>query len=186
MWRVIAVIAVLVSPLVLYLPAAASCPAAAPIQENAARAEAVVYGTVIQVSASAVTDVSAGAATVRINHVLKGQFGSTVRVLGIAGLSTIDYRAELGSDHVFYLATRADGQLETNACVGSHAGPPDASEVAFFGLSSRSAAPTPDADSLVLVVGNSSVITPATWAALVFATIVFGIPTLLIVRRRRA
>jgi|GEM_PF-2505005 len=186
MWRVIAVIAVLMSLLGFSSPAAASCPAPAPIQENAARAVAVVYGTVTQVSASAVTDVSAGAATLRVDRVLKGQVGSSVRVFGIAGFTTIDYRAELGSDHVLYLARRADGQLETNACVGSHAGPPDASEVALFALLSSSgtppATPSPDADDMVAAL---SVMAPPV-VALILAVIVIGFATHRIARRRRA
>ncbi len=186
MWRVIAVIVVMMALLVFSSPAAASCPGPAPIQENAARAEAVVYGTVTQVSASAVTDVSAGAATLRVDRVLKGQVGSSVRVFGIAGLTTIDYRAELGSDHVLYLARRADGQLETNACVGSHAGPPDASEGAFFGLLSSSgpprATPSPDVEDMVAAL---SVIGPLV-GALILAIIVIGFATHLTARRRRA
>ena len=86
-----------------------------------------MYGTV--------TDVSAGAVTLRVDRVLKGQVGRSVRVFGTVGFTSIDYRAELGSDHVLYLVRRADGELETNACIGSHAGPPDATEVTFFVLS---------------------------------------------------
>ena len=179
MWRLIAVFAVAVRLLVFSSPAAASCAAPAPTPENAARAEAVVDGTV--------TNVSAGAVTLRVDRVLKGQVGRSVRVFGTVGLTSIDYRAELGSDHVLYLVRRADGQLETNACIGSHTGPPNASEGTFFGLSSSSGAPsatiTPDVEPLVPA---PSVIAPAMWAAFILAIIVIGFAALSIARRRRA
>lgn len=192
MWRLIAVIAVAICLLVFSSPAAASCAARAPTPENAARAEAVVYGTV--------TDAGAGAVTLRVERVLKGQVGSSVRVFlgpgraGVGGtaITSIDYpdtgtRAEVGSDHVLYIVRGADGQLETNACIGSHPGRPDASEVTFFGLASSSVAPsatsTPDVEP---AVPAPSVIAPAIWAALILAVIVIGFATLQIVRRRRA
>lgn len=179
MWRLIAVIAVAVRLLVFSSPAAASCATLAPTPANAARAEAVVYGTV--------TDVSAGAVTLRVDRVLKGQVDRSVRVFGTAGFTSIDYRAELGTDHVLYMVRRADGQLETNACIGSHAGPPDATEVTFFGLSSSSGAPPATATPVVeSVVPAPSVIAPAIWVALILAIIVIGFATLSIVRRRRA
>jgi len=187
MWRLIAVIALLLSLVVFSSPAAGSCRAPASIQENAARAEAVVYGTVTQVSGSAVTDVNASATTLRVDRVLKGQVGgSVVRVFGMAGLSTIDYRAELGSAHVLYLTRRADGELETNACVGSHAGPPDASEVAFFGFLPSSVTPsaTPSPDVEGMVAALSVIGLPV--VALILAIVVVGFATHLITRRRRA
>ena len=179
MWRLIAVIAVAVSLLVFSSPAAASCAAPAPTPENAARAEAVVYGTV--------TDVSGGAVTLRVDRVLKGQVGRSVVVFGTVGFTSIDYRAELRSDHVLYLVRRADGQLETNACIGSHPGPPDASEVTFFGLASSPAAPSATSTPAVEpVVAAPAVIAPAMWAALILVIIVIGFATLLVIRRRRA
>ena len=193
MWRLIAVIAVAVGLLVYSAPAAASCAARAPTPENAARAEAVVYGTV--------TDASAGAVTLRVDRVLKGQVGSSLRVFmgpgrgGVVGTpvaTSVDYpdigtRANIGSDHVLYVVRGADGQLETNACIGSHAGPPDASEVIFFGLSSSSGAPSATSTPAVeAVVPGPSVISPAMWAAFILAISIIGFATLPIVRRRRA
>lgn len=188
MWRLIAVIAVAVGLLVFSSPAAASCAARAPTPENVARAEVVVYGTV--------TDASPGAMTLRVDRVLKGQVGNSVRVfVGPSrggGATSVDYPdigrpPQIGSDHVLYLVRGGDGQLETNACVGSHAGPPDASEVTFFGLASSSAAPSATSTPAVEpALPAPSVIAPTIWAALTLTIIVIGLATLSIVRRRRA
>lgn len=193
MGRLIAVIAVAVSLLVFSSPAAASCFVRASTPENAARAAAVVYGTV--------TDASAGALTLRVDRVLKGQIGSSVRVFvgpgregvgGTAVMTSVDYpnlgaRAEVGSDHVLYIVLGADGQLETSACIGSHPGPPDASEVTFFGLATASATPPATSTPVVEpVVPAPAVMAPAMWPLLILEIIAVGLATLLILRRRRA
>ena len=196
MWRLIAILAVAVQVLVLASPAAASCAPRAATPENAARAELVVYGTV--------TEASAGAVTLRVDRVLKGPVGSSVRVFvgpGRGGsVTSVDYpdmgaRANIGSDHVLYVLRAADGQLETNACVGSHPGPPDPSENTFFGLaatSAPSATSTPSAQSATSTPGVEPIasapasVTATPWAALVVAMIVIGAATLQIVRRRRS
>lgn len=187
MWRLIGLVALAVHFLVFSSPAAASCAPRAPTPENAARAEAVVYGTV--------TDASAGAVTLRVDRVLKGQVGSSVRVFMGPGrgssVTSVDYpdmstRADVGSTHVLYIVRGSDGQLETNACIGSHAGPPDASEVAFFGLASSTAAPSATSTPAVEpVVPTPSLIAPVMWAALILAIIAIGFATLRVVRRRR-
>ena len=142
-----------------------------------------MYGTV--------TDASAGAVTLRIDRVLKGQIGSSVRVFygpgREVGGTSIDYRPDLGSDHVLYIVRGGDGQLETNACIGSHPGPPDASEVALFGPSSSSGAPSATPPPAVAsAVSAPSVIDLAIWTAFILAIIVIGFAALSIVRRRRA
>lgn len=120
-------------------PAAASCFATpAPVSENAARAVAVVYGSV--------TSVETGALTLRVDRVLKGPVDAMPRVFvgpgrraaGAGGVTSVDYpnlstTVQVGSDHVLYLYRGSDGALETNACVGSHAGPPTPEELAYFG-----------------------------------------------------
>lgn len=121
--------------LILAAPAAASCALPAPVAENAARAVAVVYGTVI--------GTEPGAFTIRVDKVLKGEAASPLRLFvgpgrssgsGQVVFTSVDYRAApVGSDHVLYVVRGADGQLETNACIGSHAGRPDGIEAAFFG-----------------------------------------------------
>jgi hypothetical protein len=125
-------------------PAAASCAQPAPVADNAGRAVAVVYGTVTASDRDAIT--------LRVDRALKGQVGSPVRVHlgpsrisipGIAVATSIDYAATVGSDHVLYLIRGSDGQFETNACNGSHAGPPDAAELTFFGSSTSTAVSSP-------------------------------------------
>lgn len=192
MRRLIAIIGVAVHLVVFSSPAAASCAARAPTAENAARAEAVVYGTV--------TDASAGAVTLRVDRVLKGQVGTGVRVFlgpGRGGsVTSVDYpdlgtRVDVGSTHVIYIVRGADGQLETNACIGSHPGPPDPSEVSFFGLTATGAPPatsTPSATSapdVEPVAPVPAAAATAPWAALAIAVIVLGFAALPLVRRRR-
>lgn len=135
----IGVLAVVAVAFLLASPAAASCRPPASVAENAARAVAVIYGTV--------TESGGGALTLRIDRTLKGPVGGTVRVFvgpgrgggsGTMVATSIDYpdfsgrSVPIGSDHVLYLIRGGDDQLETNACIGSHAGPPDAAETAFF------------------------------------------------------
>ena len=126
-------------------PAAASCAPPAPIAENAARAVAVVYG--------AVTGAESGAVILRVDKVLKGQVATPLRVFlgpsrgggaGPVAITSVDYGpAQVGSDHVLYVVRGSDGQLETNACIGSHAGPPDSGEVTYFGAGTSAASPAP-------------------------------------------
>jgi hypothetical protein len=94
----------------------------------------VVHGTV--------TSASAGAITLQVDRVLKGTSGETLSVYtgpgrggsgGTAVATSVDYYMTRGSDHVVYVVRGADGQLETNACIGSHSGQPTAEETAYFG-----------------------------------------------------
>lgn len=128
--------AILASLLVLLAggrPSVASCAPPATVADNAARAEAVVYGAVI--------NEEQGSVTIRVDKVLKGSVPQTLSVFvgpgrpsgaGQGVFTSVDYEAKLGSDHVFYLIRGADGQLETNACIGSHAGRPTHAESAYF------------------------------------------------------
>lgn len=136
----VGVLAVVAVAFLLASPAAASCRPPASVAENAARAVAVIHGTV--------TESGGGALTLRIDRTLKGPVGGTVRVFvgpgrggggDTAVATSIDYPGlgprpvRVGSDHVLYLIRGGDDQLETSACIGSHAGPPDAAELALFG-----------------------------------------------------
>ncbi|HET8568624.1 MAG TPA: hypothetical protein VFM93_06535 [Candidatus Limnocylindria bacterium] len=121
--------------------AAASCRPPLPLGESAAGAVAVVHGTV--------ESAAGGALTLRVKRVLKGTAGPRLSVFvgpgrggpgGTAVATSVDYGAAVGSEHVIYVIRGADGRLETNACVGSHEGPPTPEEAAFFGA----AATTPD------------------------------------------
>jgi hypothetical protein len=130
----IGLLSVLAVSILFLTPVAASCAPPAPVADNAARAVAVVHGTV--------TGVGSGSLTLQVDRVLKGSVGTTVVVFlgpgrggagGTAVATSVDYAAAVGTEHVLYLIRGDDGQLETNACIGSHAGPPTADEVAFFG-----------------------------------------------------
>jgi hypothetical protein len=173
------------------MPAAASCAPPASVGENAARAEAVAYGTV--------TSTERGAIIVRVDRVLKGQVAGTLRVFvgpgrgGAAGsaiATSIDYPdlrgpAAVGSDHVLYLIRGSDGQLETNACIGSHPGQPDAAELTYFGAGTSPApasplprtASGPDPSLSLLDV-------PALWLSAILLAIFGG--AMVMIRRRRA
>lgn len=162
-------------------PAAGSCLPPAPVADNAARAVAVVYGTV--------TDANGGAVTLRVKSVLKGQVGGTVRAFvgpgrgGVGGpvvATSIDYGAAVGTEHVLYLVRAGDGQLETNACIGSHPGAPDATEIAYFGAG---ASPAPgDADD----PGAPSPFGAVAAIATVLLAAVFGAAVISWRRRRTA
>jgi len=165
--------------LALALPAAASCRPPEPVSENAARAVLVVHGTV--------TGVDSGAVIFRVDQVLKGSAASTLRVFvgpgregsggGIAATS-VDYSATVGTDHVLYVIKGENGQLETNACTGSHPGAPSAEETALFGPGSS---PDPTSGLISTIPGGAD--TPFGWAdpwavvaalAVLVATIILG------------
>lgn len=141
--RLITAVAMLALLALTPSPADASCAPPAPLAENAARAVAVVYGRV--------TAEGSGSVTLRIDRVLKGTVTSPLTVFlgptrpspgGPMSFTSVDYRAERGTDHVLYLIRGADGQVETNACIGSHAGPPTDEESAFYGAAVSPAAGT--------------------------------------------
>jgi hypothetical protein len=149
----VAVLVAVALTLAVARPVAASCAPPAPLADNAGRAVVVVYGSV--------TSVENGALTLRVDRVLKGPVDAMLRVFvgpgrraaGVGGFTSVDYpdmstKVQVGSDHVLYLYRGWDGALETNACIGSHAGPPTADEVAHFGAGtspggSTTPAPTP-------------------------------------------
>jgi hypothetical protein len=177
-------------------PAAAKC-VRATVAENAARAVAVVYGTV--------TASGQGALTMRVDRVLQGQVGGETKVFvgpgrvgvpGAAAATSVDYpgmssAAAVGSDHVLYLVRGGDGQLETSACTGSHSGPPDADELAFFATAGPSGTPQAPASAApatpVVVHGDPSTLNvpiSAIWPLLVLLLLAGAM--LLVLRRRAA
>lgn len=167
----IAVPASLALLLVLGPPVMASCRPPAPVAENAGHAVAVVYGTVTSASGETVT--------LRVDRALKGSVGRTLVAFvgpgrggagGTAVATSVDYAAKVGSDHVLYLVRGEDGQLETNACIGSHAGPPNPDELAYFGAGTASLDPTPPAESPPEVVSASARLDPI-WPALIIVLV---------------
>jgi len=116
--------------------ATASCRPPVPLADQAAAAVSVIHGTV--------TAVGGGALTVRVDRVLKGEATTASRVFvgpGRGGAATsVDYTAGPGSEQVLYLTRSTDGELETNACLGNHAGPVTNAELAHFGAGRAPAA----------------------------------------------
>jgi len=159
---------------VLAMPAAASCAPPISVAENATRATAVVHGTV--------TDANGGALTVRVDRVFKGQAAVGIRVFvgparaGVAATS-VGYLARPGSDHVLYLIRGADGQLETNACIGSHAGPANNDELAYFGAGTEPSAGSSGPDVAIPSLEISPI-----WSAIVVAGAA-GVASLVLRRR---
>jgi hypothetical protein len=156
----ILILATVSAALALGSAAYASCAAPSSVAENGARAIVVVHGTV--------TRSSEGAVTLRVVSVLKGEADSEIRAFlgperggrgGTAVATSVDYTAPVGSEHVLYLIRGQDGQLETNACIGSHPGAPDAAEISYFGAGaspiggSPADPPATDALNAVLALG---------------------------------
>ena len=137
-----------------------------------------------------VTGTSGGAITVRVDRVLKGNTGPEVRVFvgpGRGGpgpavsASSVDYAAGVGTDHVLYVIKGEDGQMETNACIGSHPGGPTPDESAFFGAGT-SPGPGGGAPGLVIDIGASP---EPRWIAVVLA-VALAVVGAIVVRRRRS
>jgi len=139
--RVLAVLLIaIVLTLVRATPGATSCRPPLPLPEQAALAMAVIHGTV--------ADASGGALTVRVDRVFKGDAATPIRVFvgpgrGV-GATSVDYAAASGSEQMLYLIHGTDGELETNACIGSHPGPATAEELAYFGAGTAPTAGSPE------------------------------------------
>lgn len=170
--------------LLLATPAVASCAPAAPMSERAARAAAVVYG--------AVTATDAASLTLRIDRSLKGQLAGSVRIFvgpgrggasGTAVATSVDYRVAVGSDQVLYVIRGDDGALETNACIGSHSGPPDAEEIAFFGAATSVGPAGPSGGILAGETSQPSVVSALLAGGLVAALMTGTLATVLLKRR---
>jgi hypothetical protein len=177
-------LAVLLIAIVLTLaratPSVASCAPPVPLADQAARAVAVIHGTVAAVGG--------GTLTLRVDRVFKGEAATPTRVyVGPArgvGATSVDYTVASGSDQMLYLIRGTDGELETNACIGSHSGPPTGDELAYFGVGTAPTAGSPEI--LVQLTGNhplSVTDLAALWVAV--ALVLVGASSALIVLRRR-
>lgn len=112
------------------------------VAEQAERADAVVYARV-----SGFEGAPGGPpgrfAFVQVERVLKGSTYARIGVGvgpgseggGISGpaATSIDYQMERGTDHTLYLKQTAPAGFTTDACSGSHPGPPTAEEERLFG-----------------------------------------------------
>lgn len=155
-------------------PALASC-APQTLAEQVARAEVIVYGTVTETRQTFVA--ASGVIRFRPERVLKGSLTREVEVnLGPTrggAVTSVDYTAVIrGEGHTLYLRSVGDGSYETDACSGSHTGPPTAEEEQLLGPGSLVAAATDGGVSPTLVV--------LTLAATLVAALAVGIA----VRRR--
>ncbi|SRR6266508_3075220 len=183
MRSLLAALLTLASAVLTATPAMASCAPPAPLADRAARAVAVVYGTV--------TATDTASLTLRVDRSLKGQLAGVVRIFvgpgrggagGTAVATSVDYRASVGSDHVLYVLRGDDGALETNACSGSHPGQPDADEIALFGASSFGVQPASPQPVSAFDPARGSV-EPRLVAALLVAALLTG-ATAVFLRRR--
>lgn len=145
----------------------ASCALPEPLPERIARADAVVFGRVVAFEGGpianrralivAVQRVYKGSAVDRI-FVSAGPGGEGGGAPGSVVATSVDYTAEQGSEHTFYLKQHAPAGFSTDACSGSHEGELTADERAALG-SGIAPAQAPggvgsatDADRLVAVV----------------------------------
>lgn len=142
------VLVVIVLTLVRATPSAASCAPPVPLADRAALAVAVIHGTVAAAGG--------GTLTLRVDRVFKGDAATPIRVfVGPArgvGATSVDYTAGSGTDQMLYLMRGLDGELETNSCIGNHAGPATGEELAYFGAGTAPTAGSPEI--LVRLIGN--------------------------------
>lgn len=114
-----------------------------PFTEQAKRADAVVYGRAIG-GEGAPAGGPVRYAHFEIDRVLKGSVPARIGVAlgpgaergpgpGAPVATSVDYTVQRGEDHTLYLKQYAPGGFATDACAGSHAGPPTSDETAFFG-----------------------------------------------------
>lgn len=122
--------------------AEASCAPLEPLQQRIGRADAIVFGRVASFEGGPIQN--RRAVMVEVIRVYKGSVVGLIFVsagpLGEGGgapgqvvATSIDYQAEQGSTHTFYLKQHAPAGFSTNACSGSHPGDLDAEERAALG-----------------------------------------------------
>lgn len=136
------VLATLFASTVLGLAADASCAPPEPLPQRIARADAIVFGRVMSFEGGplanrralivAVQRVYKGNAVDRI-FVSAGPGGEAGGAPGQVVATSVDYQAEQGSEHTFYLRQHAPAGYSTDACSGSHPGDLDAEERAVLG-----------------------------------------------------
>ncbi len=114
-------------------PAFASCAEANPIAQTA-RAEVIAYGTLTGIRMTFAP--ASPVVTFRPERVLKGTLTTSVEVFfgpTHGGPQTsVDYAGAPPEAHTLYLR-RTDDSYETDACSGSHSGPPTADEERMLG-----------------------------------------------------
>ncbi len=165
--RMFAALVLVVASLALGRVADASCAPPEPLPQRIARADAVVFGRVVAFEGGpianrralivAVQRVYKGSAVDRI-FVSAGPGGEGGGAPGRVVATSVDYSAEQGSEHTFYLKQHSPAGFSTDACSGSHEGDLTADERAALGAGTAPAqAPggvgsATDADRLIAVV----------------------------------
>lgn len=137
-----AALAAVASGLALDDVAEASCAPPEPLPQRIARADAVVFGRVVSFEGGPIANKRA--LIVAVERVYKGSVAGQIFVsagpLGEGGgapgqvvATSIDYQAERGTEHTFYLKQHAPAGFSTDACSGSHPGDLDSDERAALG-----------------------------------------------------
>jgi hypothetical protein len=157
--RVLVFPAILIGAALSASPAVASCITLSR-QEQAAAADVVVYGTVTETRQT----FAAAGGVIRFlpQRLLKGTLPGEIQVyLGPTkggAITSVDYEAVTrGQGHTLYLRAAGDGNWQTDACSGSHAGQPSFGEVAFFGAGTV-VPPSPPTDYTALLIGGAAVV----------------------------
>ena len=140
--RLIAAFVLVIASLALSFVADASCALHEPLPKRIDRADAVVFGRVMSFEGGpianrralivAVQRVYKGSAVDRI-FVSAGPGGEGGGTPGQVVATSVDYTAEQGSEHTFYLKQHSPAGFSTDACNGSHPGDLDADERAALG-----------------------------------------------------
>lgn len=122
--------------------ALASCAPPPPLPERIGGTDVVAHGIVTAFEGGPLAN--RRALVVRLERVYKGSAPAMVKVSagpggegggapGTVVATSVDYQADLGTDHTFYLKRRAPAEFSTDACSGSHPGPPTDEEVRLLG-----------------------------------------------------
>ena len=134
--------------------AVASC-AQSTLAEQAARAEVIAVGTVVETRQTLVA--AGGVIRFRPERVLKGTLTSIVQVYlgpshGGNGVTSVDYTAVVrGEQHTLYLRAVSVGSYETDSCSGSHSGVPSDDEERAFGAGTLVAAANDETTSPIVI-----------------------------------
>jgi hypothetical protein len=152
----------------------ASCAPPEPLPQRIARADAIVFGRVLGFEGGPIAN--RRALMVSVQRVYKGRpVDGTIFVSAGPGgegggapgqvvATSVDYQAEQGSTHTFYLKQHAPAGYSTDACSGSHPGDLDADERTVLGAGR-------DADRAAGGVGSATDVDRAIAVALIVASL---------------
>ena len=130
------------SGLAVSAAADASCAPPEPVPQRIARADAIVLGRVMSFEGGPIANKRA--LIVAVQRVYKGNAVDRIFVAAGPGgegggapgqvvATSVDYQAEQGSEHTFYLRQHSPAGYSTDACSGSHPGDLDGEERAALG-----------------------------------------------------